>query len=413
MVLYLTGYVCLTMKTQYPYQNLSLTNIKGEKWKDIPGFEGYYKVSSFGRIKSLLRDRPSIWTKPITIQERIRKSKLTINYNRTINAPLYTLLITLNRDGHKFHYSVGRLVYTAFVEPIDLKNRNILISYKDKDGRNLHYKNLIKSNISELKLESFANKRSTSNLSILSKPVTQFNAKGEPMDHYPSMYAAAKKTDLLLSAIAEAAHGKTQIYGGYFWRFGTIRKKLDLQSLRKSSVNDPLIHTALKEKLGIKSVNKKNIRPYLNLSLTSLKGERWKDMPGYEELYMISSMGKVKALAGISGGKNKKFREEHIKRLTATDFRTDNSGKQLPGTLYVTLCKRPQRKRPISVARWVYYLFVKKFDIKNSNLRVYYTDNNSLNLHYKNLELHPAGWSIIKNHYCPTKNSIKSSITLS
>jgi len=44
-------------KQEYPYQNLSLTNIKGERWKDITGFEGEYQVSSYGRIKSLSRWR--------------------------------------------------------------------------------------------------------------------------------------------------------------------------------------------------------------------------------------------------------------------------------------------------------------------------------------------------------------------
>jgi NUMOD4 motif len=38
---------------EYPHQNHSLKNIKGEKWKEIPGFEGYFMVSNFGRVKRL------------------------------------------------------------------------------------------------------------------------------------------------------------------------------------------------------------------------------------------------------------------------------------------------------------------------------------------------------------------------
>lgn len=37
------------------WKNLSLKNIEGEVWKDIPGFEGEYQASSYGRIKSLER----------------------------------------------------------------------------------------------------------------------------------------------------------------------------------------------------------------------------------------------------------------------------------------------------------------------------------------------------------------------
>ena len=33
------------------YKNLSLENIEGEIWKDIPDYEGYYQASNLGRIK--------------------------------------------------------------------------------------------------------------------------------------------------------------------------------------------------------------------------------------------------------------------------------------------------------------------------------------------------------------------------
>ena len=35
-----------------PYQNLSLEDMPGEVWKDIPGFEELYQASSMGRIKA-------------------------------------------------------------------------------------------------------------------------------------------------------------------------------------------------------------------------------------------------------------------------------------------------------------------------------------------------------------------------
>ena len=50
------------MSYKYPYQNLSLKDIKGEQWEDIPGFEDYYQVSNYGRFKGLDRwiERKSI-----------------------------------------------------------------------------------------------------------------------------------------------------------------------------------------------------------------------------------------------------------------------------------------------------------------------------------------------------------------
>ncbi|MDE3248121.1 MAG: hypothetical protein KGO82_05670 [Bacteroidota bacterium] len=36
----------------YPYQNLEYKNLRGERWKDIPGYVGYYQVFNLGRVRS-------------------------------------------------------------------------------------------------------------------------------------------------------------------------------------------------------------------------------------------------------------------------------------------------------------------------------------------------------------------------
>lgn len=38
-----------------PYQNKSLTDLKAELWKEIPGFNGHILISNLGRLKSLAR----------------------------------------------------------------------------------------------------------------------------------------------------------------------------------------------------------------------------------------------------------------------------------------------------------------------------------------------------------------------
>ena len=60
------------------YKNLSLRDISEiidgvlyvEEWRDIKGYEGYYQVSNFGRIKSLKREINKRFFK-CWIQERI------------------------------------------------------------------------------------------------------------------------------------------------------------------------------------------------------------------------------------------------------------------------------------------------------------------------------------------------------
>ena len=56
-----------------PYQNLSLEDMPGEVWKDIPGWEGYYQVSNMGRAKSVARINIHKDGSTHLIKERIRK----------------------------------------------------------------------------------------------------------------------------------------------------------------------------------------------------------------------------------------------------------------------------------------------------------------------------------------------------
>lgn len=37
------------------YKDLNIADIKGEEWRDIPGYDGIYQVSNYGRIKSVER----------------------------------------------------------------------------------------------------------------------------------------------------------------------------------------------------------------------------------------------------------------------------------------------------------------------------------------------------------------------
>lgn len=41
------------MEKVYYWKNTNIKCFEGEVWKDIVGFEGYYQVSTFGRLKSL------------------------------------------------------------------------------------------------------------------------------------------------------------------------------------------------------------------------------------------------------------------------------------------------------------------------------------------------------------------------
>jgi hypothetical protein len=81
------------------------------------------------------------------------------------------------------------------------------------------------------------------------------------------------------------------------------------------------------------------IKPYLNLSLEDMDGEEWKDIIGYDGIYMISNLGRVKSMereALICGGATRTVKERILKQaISLTKF---NNNIEPTKTLAVKLC---------------------------------------------------------------------------
>jgi hypothetical protein len=378
--------------TNFPYDNLSLINLPKERWKAIPGFEDYYEISNYGRIKSparkvLTKGGSLRWT-----EERILKAHVVKGYNKTLKTPIYNLNITLFVDNVRSYIPIARYVYFLFKEKFELKNKRIFVSLKDHDGRNVHVSNLVKSGMQALKLASYKEGRSRSHLRKLSRPVTQFDQRGKPIRTFPSMYEAGKTLQINERNIIEVVNGPGNMYKGYFWKTGVHTRNLNLKKLLLSGKELPVINTSLQKRLGIKKIDKKNLPAFLNLSLTSMKREVWKDFPGYKGLYRISNYGRVKALQKITEGAKRMWMPERMKMLTVDFRKRSKNAKEVAGSMLVTLAKAGNKKTH-SVSRIVYYLFVKKFNLSDVSMRVYYKDGNSLNAYYKNLLLKRGVWS--------------------
>jgi len=96
------------------YKNLELENIvyfdddgisKIEQWKDIPGYEGLYRVSDLARVKSLTRERSNgfgMYTIPTKILTQT-------------NAGHGYLHVALSKDKKGTHFKVQILVAMAFL----------------------------------------------------------------------------------------------------------------------------------------------------------------------------------------------------------------------------------------------------------------------------------------------------------
>lgn len=102
--------------------------MKKEQWKTIAGYEGYYEVSSMGRVKSVRRhiDNGKGGKGSVnSIQERILKQTLT-------GKGKYPY-VGLHKDGHRKNVTVHSLVFKAFVpNPANLPEIN------HRDGNKLN-----------------------------------------------------------------------------------------------------------------------------------------------------------------------------------------------------------------------------------------------------------------------------------
>jgi hypothetical protein len=358
---------------QYAYQDFSLKNRKRERWKAISGFEDYYEISSHGRIKSLERT----WNLPnggIRVKpEHIISQRVTRNYNKRLMDNSYGLVVALYLDSVTYCFSVARLVYDKFVTPIDLEDRSILINFKDSDSRNLNFKNLEALTLSETRKRQYITGRA---ISDKRKIICQFDSNGKFVAQYTSISEAGHKNGFDVSTISSVVR-KGGLYKGYLWQEGISKKlKRHLPKGIDQGLN-PNFTVAIRNK-SLKEL------PAVNLSLKSIIGERWKDFPGYEGLYQISNKGRIKALGRVSEGKLKKWLPERIMMLCQKIRRPSQEDSAC--VLTATLSKNGMKKGFI-IARYVHYLFVRKFDLLDRSARIFYKDGNAHNLDRRNLYL--------------------------
>ncbi|MDR3715578.1 MAG: NUMOD1 domain-containing DNA-binding protein [Puia sp.] len=240
---------------KYPCQNLSLSNLPGETWKEIALFEDLYQVSSHGRIKSLprlceiahLRTRTTVsyWTK-----EKIRKIKVHRQWNSIVSQEYFDCTISLSLGGGKTKtLMVHRLVYQAFVGDIDFETDHLMIMHKDGDGLNNHYHNLVAGKRTDVLKKSYQRKRHISCFSLKTKKefkkisqksalsrqkkVIQYSLEGNRLHIFNSLKEAALQIGIPGPNLVRALKGGALTAGGYVWRYFPDRKKIQTVYIRK------------------------------------------------------------------------------------------------------------------------------------------------------------------------------------
>lgn len=182
-----------------------------EVWEDIPEYEGFYKVSNLGRVKSLPRNG--------TIQqERIMINKITKQGYVTVH---------LRKLGVSKYLKIHRLVALTFLNNPENKPQ---VNHKDGNKENNNLSNLEWMTVSEnvqhafdtglntVCLEQIAEARRKSNISC-TKRVAKFDLEGNELERFDSMTEARKSLGKSSSSMLarSCTQGKTAY--GFMWRY--------------------------------------------------------------------------------------------------------------------------------------------------------------------------------------------------
>lgn len=174
-----------------------------EIWKDIKGYEGLYQVSNLGNVRSVKRNCNQRYGLR-EVKERILKTgKTKKGY----------LIVVLSKEQTTKSHAVHTLVANAFIPNV---NNYPQINHIDENKENNNVNNL----------EWCTNKyncnygtRTIRQKQKVSKPVLQYDLKGNFIKKWGSISEAAKNLKMCITCISYNCNGKRKTAGGYIWKY--------------------------------------------------------------------------------------------------------------------------------------------------------------------------------------------------
>lgn len=172
-----------------------------EIWRDIPEYEGFYKASNFGRVKSLGNGK--------TRKEKILK----FGWMQAQRGKRY-YFVYLCKYGKRTKYQVSHIVAITFPEICGKWFDGAEINHKDENPANNCANNLEWCNRAH---NNNWGTRTIRAASKLSKPVKQLTKNGDEISTFISLNEASRITNIPVQNIQKCCTGERYSAGGYVW----------------------------------------------------------------------------------------------------------------------------------------------------------------------------------------------------